>query len=1065
MQLTCPRCRHVLEFSGDRPSFCGYCGSALADTKACPPTPFDPEAPTLAPHPAAPAQEAVPEVVGGYRLLRVLGGGGMGTVYEAEDTASGRRVALKLISPDYAASADAVQRFRQEGRLASAIAHPRCVFVLAADEEDGRPYIVMELMPGSTLEDQVGDKGPLPPEKAIAAILDVIEGLEEAHRHGVIHRDVKPSNCFLDAEGRLKVGDFGLSKSLAGNARLTRTGAFLGTPLYASPEQIKGEPLDPQTDVYSVAATIYFLLTGRAPFQSGDMAATLARIVSDPAPSMRTLRPDLDPRLDQVVLRGLERDRGRRWRNLADFRAALQEFLPGRLSIGSLGIRFGAFAVDWFLLFLAKQVVGVILVAVLGTDYVVRAQNSAQGWALQLSGMPPFFLYFALLEGIWGASLGKFLFRLRVRRVRDGAAPGLVRGIARAAALTVLFDLNNLLILVGVALFLPADITQKLQNPEVAMRFGLQLSAMMLAGFVAGVGLVLLPMRRRNGYRGLHEFLSGTRVVLLPPAARRRMLHGDRFEPAPRSAEAHPRRLGAFVIRGALPGGDGTTVLVGKDAQLDRDVWIWLRPLSEPPLGDARRPLSRTTRLRWLACGTHADMQWDAFFAPAGSPLADIIRHKGCFAWPEVRPLLEGLTDELVTACEEETVPDPLRLEQVWVQPNGAVQVLDMPWGDEPAGKGSESEAPAAEAPTAERRARALLGQAAALALEGAARPAESAGPIRAPLPRHAAEMLSRLRSGRGSCRKFQAALHDTRDRPAELTRARRIAHLGILALLLFVGVGCCMFPAGWPVEMMAGVMLPSAVIEEEESLRFLDEGAWRHFAASTAGAGPACWPALGQLHADLALRKRLSQKIEDDRRRGDARLEALGPITRQQVSIGMKSARDQVARMEKDPQFQDNPRWRRVMYRPPALHALNASPSDTAGPARVMAVIALIALLTWPILWIVWTFLWRGGISYRIVEIDLVRSDGRPALRLQCAWRAFLVWAPVTGLLLLSLWLQTRFWADWSEDNASLWLHTLSSALWYAALALLAAYVALAIARPTRSLHDRLAGTYLVPR
>src|SRR5262249_43243831 len=244
MQLTCPRCHHVLEFSGDRPSFCGYCGSALTETKAL--APVDPDAPTRAPAPAAPSNEATPEVVGGYRLLRVLGGGGMGTVYEAQDIASGRRVALKLISPQYAGSPDAVERFRQEGRLASAIAHPRCVFVLAADEEAGRPYIVMELMPGSTLEDRVAEKGPLAPEDAIAAVRGVLGGRGEAHGRGVIPRDVKPSNCFLDADGRVKVGDFGLSKSLVGSVHLTRTGAFLGTPLYASPEQVKGEPLDPQ---------------------------------------------------------------------------------------------------------------------------------------------------------------------------------------------------------------------------------------------------------------------------------------------------------------------------------------------------------------------------------------------------------------------------------------------------------------------------------------------------------------------------------------------------------------------------------------------------------------------------------------------------------------------------------------------------------------------------------------------------------------------------------------------------------------------------------------------------
>src|SRR5438309_6621143 len=121
----------------------------------------------------------------------------MGTVYEAEEGGSGRRVALKRMAQQYGGSAEAVERFRREGRLAGTVAHPRCVFVLAADEDAGRPYIVMELMPGENLQDRVARTGPLPVAEAVARTLDVVEGLQEAHRHGLIHRDVKPSNCFL----------------------------------------------------------------------------------------------------------------------------------------------------------------------------------------------------------------------------------------------------------------------------------------------------------------------------------------------------------------------------------------------------------------------------------------------------------------------------------------------------------------------------------------------------------------------------------------------------------------------------------------------------------------------------------------------------------------------------------------------------------------------------------------------------------------------------------------------------------------------------------------------------
>jgi hypothetical protein len=124
-----------------------------------------------------------------------------------------------------------------------------------------------------------------------------------------------------------------------------------------------------------------------------------------------------------------------------------------------------------------------------------------------------------------------------------------------------------------------------------------------------------------------------------------------------------------------------------------------------------------------------------------------------------------------------------------------------------------------------------------------------------------------------------------------------------------------------------------------------------------------------------------------------------------------------------------------------------------------------LAAIVIWPALWVVWAFLARGGISYRLAGIALLRGDGRPATRLQCAWRAFLVWAPLTGLLVLSFWLEERYWSLWQPDSSPRWLFSLASAVWHAALLLLAGYVLLALWRPVRTLHDRLSGVYLVPR
>lgn len=305
-------------------------------------------------------------------------------------------------------------RFRQEGRLASAITHPRCVFVLAADEEEGRPFIIMELMPGSNLQDLVREKGPLPAAEAVPKILDAIEGLREAHRLGVIHRDVKPSNCFLEADGRVKIGDFGLSKSLVSDANLTRTGSFLGTPLYASPEQIKGDAVDPRTDVYSVSATLYYLLTGRAPFQGSDAAATLARIVSDPPPPPRSIRPDIPPDLERVVLKGLERSRDRRYRDLDGLAAALSPFAPGRTTMASLWLRSAAYFID---VFLSKYPVLIVVGGVrVVTSRELVLSHLVQDMYLN-AVMDPLVILVAyfLVESLTGASPAKWLLGLRVR--------------------------------------------------------------------------------------------------------------------------------------------------------------------------------------------------------------------------------------------------------------------------------------------------------------------------------------------------------------------------------------------------------------------------------------------------------------------------------------------------------------------------------------------------------------------------------------------------------------------------------------------------------------------------
>src|SRR5436190_3640250 len=206
--------------------------------------------------------EPLPAPEAGFTFVRELGRGGMGVVYEAREDATGRQVAVKVIAQRLMENADAVGRFEREARLAASISHPNCVFVFGAHAVGGATAISMELMTGETLDNRVRGAEPIPVETAVQWGMEMLDGLAAAHAVGIVHRDVKPSNCFLTRDGHVKVGDFGLSRSVDGDLGLTQSGAFLGSPLYASPEQVRGRPLDARTDVYSAGATLYALLAG-----------------------------------------------------------------------------------------------------------------------------------------------------------------------------------------------------------------------------------------------------------------------------------------------------------------------------------------------------------------------------------------------------------------------------------------------------------------------------------------------------------------------------------------------------------------------------------------------------------------------------------------------------------------------------------------------------------------------------------------------------------------------------------------------------------------------------------
>src|SRR5262249_24242046 len=487
------------------------------------------------------------------------------------------------------------------------------------DEEQGQPYIVMELMTGETLQELVDREGPLSIEDAITKILDVIEGLEEAHRNGVIHRDVKPSNCFLEPDGHVKIGDFGLSKSLVQAAHLTRTGAFLGTPLYASPEQVRGETVDEQTDVYSVAATLYFLLTGRAPHQTGDAAATLARIVADEAPSMHSVQPGIPEELDAVVLRGLERQREDRWRNLSELREALCTFLPGQLSMGGMGMRFGAYVIDM----LGLEIVQVI--TAWGLSHVLSTPRQQIWFVVLISGLLKL-VYFGVCEGIWGWSAGKLLMGLRVRRPAGNQRPGLARAFGRVAVLYLCLNWGTLLSFAILVPFNPVSGSDYARLYEEHFFVWLQAIFLPWGGYLLGVLILFAPARARKGFRGLHDFLSGARVVGLHLPRRFGLRHVRIAAPSLLEPASLPPCVGSFQIAGALIWNESEQLLAGQDPALGRKVWVWVRSRDAEPLSEMRRRTTRLARLRCLASGIETERRWDAFVAPVGASLHDLVK-------------------------------------------------------------------------------------------------------------------------------------------------------------------------------------------------------------------------------------------------------------------------------------------------------------------------------------------------------------------------------------------------------------------------------------------------------
>jgi eukaryotic-like serine/threonine-protein kinase len=279
------------------------------------------------------APEFVGRLIANYRILAEVGSGGMGTVYRALDTRLEREVALKLLPEHSLLEEDSLNRFRKEARAASALSHPNICTIYDAGEENGVPYIAMELLEGQTLAQAISS-GPMPLETILRLGTDLCDALQYAHDRGVIHRDIKPSNIFVTSRGDVKLLDFGLAREIypetvSGSAttlaaHITHPGRLLGTVAYMSPEQAQGKPLDARTDLFSFGAVLYEMATGSRAFPGDSFASVLADLLrSEPKPP-RTLNPRVPPELQFIITKALEKDPADRYQTVADLMVDLR---------------------------------------------------------------------------------------------------------------------------------------------------------------------------------------------------------------------------------------------------------------------------------------------------------------------------------------------------------------------------------------------------------------------------------------------------------------------------------------------------------------------------------------------------------------------------------------------------------------------------------------------------------------------------------------------------------------------------------------------------------------------
>ena len=954
-----------------------------------------------------PSRPGAPRLVdgqlwGAYRVIRLLGRGGMGEVYEAEQLETGRRLALKVLRDTLRGDEDRA-RFLREGQLAASISHAHTVYIFGSEEVGGAPAITMELLSGGTLKDRVTAEGPMPPSAAVSAVLDIIGGLDAAQAAGILHRDVKPSNCFVDADGDVKVGDFGLSIStLTRDVRheLGTTG-FEGTPQFAAPEQLRGEPLDVRADIYAVGATLYYLLTGRPPLDAPDYRELVSKVASEKPLSPRVLRHDIPRGLAAVVLRCLAKASAGRPQSYAELADLLRPYVSAHDVAAPLGTRLIAWIAD-------SAIVSVMVWLLVSSAWTVGVTLESAALLLRLSAWSwlASVIYYLVLEGGWGASLGKRLMGLRVTSQTPSESDA--RWWLRVGLRTAVFHVPTVIYFMGAA-----------RGPTVS---GVVYTALSLLLTI----LLFSTARRGNGWTGVHELLSRTRVVqrnVRPVASAAPKASPADLVPALSSL----RRVGPYAVHTMVGETGGGRLFIGIDPILRRHVWIHEVPPGTPPVDATRRDVARPGRLYWLAGRRSASGELGRVRGTAGRAIpdraADVRLASGASCALEPGDRARCLGPRSLTEARDTR----LSLAHVWRRADGQLVLLDFSW-------------PAPVAPNANQTLSPveLLEAVSTRALAPVAEPAA---------PLSATTLLHRLTSqSPPALADVKAELVRLASIPSRPSRGRRalpivMAAMPACVLLLIVTVMLPMVARSLQGERsvigstqtfmrwMTWITDSSADAElkTQEQRTAAEQYVAAHFGPQLRSDG--FWAQTPQFEPFLGMRRTAAEIT--------ARYPAVSP--------------DELARASAilAPQIQELADERaKVAANFPAggeaLRGLVAS-GFASIPVLVSIVCGLISVLAVP-----------GGLVTRALRHAVVRRDGREIGRARSAIRFLVAWSPALA------WIACVGVPMFGEPRVSPDVAFIVGSL---AFLLMAAGVAWTIAVPGRGPHDRIAGTWVVPR